>query len=250
MEIWIVLLILSATFFVIGALVPSKKTVKPDHRAIPLTQSGDDAMTALPNDLNENSISGRLVQLRDTRPDLIPHFIESLKQRWINRQDDRTAKCSIELLRRVLERLKLEHQCRQTMEDLQLMGLQRSKRLKELELNTKQTEWEHEKLEQNKKSHTALHEITLQRDVAKLQLEIAQTQAEMERIRSSGSPQSRLTPEEQRFKDRAACEARLATLKEEKQKALKLQEEAERALRVNAIDDAIQREMDRWAKLL
>jgi hypothetical protein len=59
-----------------------------------------------------------------------------------------------------------------------------------------------------------------------------------------------MTAEEQRAKDRSACEAKIQSLKQEKQKALKIDDEDERLLRVNAVDAALEREYERWAKLL
>ncbi len=85
-----------------------------------------------------------------------------------------------------------------------------------------------------------------------LQKEIVQIRSETDAIQkpaaAAAAPQ--LTPEQQRANDRAACEAKIQALKDEKQKALTLDDQAERVLRVNALDDAIAREYERWAKLL
>jgi hypothetical protein len=61
---------------------------------------------------------------------------------------------------------------------------------------------------------------------------------------------SELTPEQKRAQDKKNCEARIAELKAQKQQALKIDEEDERLRRVNAIDNAIEREYERWSKLL
>ena len=60
----------------------------------------------------------------------------------------------------------------------------------------------------------------------------------------------KLSPEQERTNRHAHGEARLTKLKEEKQKALKIDDEQERLLKVNAIDDEIQREMIEWSKTL
>ena len=69
-------------------------------------------------------------------PPVIPHFVESVKERWIVRQDDRTAEVRLQFMKRQLEQLKLAKDCQQTIDDLQLLSLEKVKRIKSLELET------------------------------------------------------------------------------------------------------------------
>jgi hypothetical protein len=68
--------------------------------------------------------------------------------------------------------------------------------------------------------------------------------------KSAPQREPELTPEQKRQKERKACEARIADLKAQKQEALKIEDEDERLLRVNAIDAALEREYERWARLI
>lgn len=198
---------------------------------------------ALPAQWDEVAITRQLQQLRDQRPALIPHFVESVKERWVLRQDDRTAEMRLRFLKTQIEQLKLVQQFQQTVNDIELLLLEKTKRIKALQLET-------EELEIRRRGLTQKERLESLRDQKKMELEIAQIQREIENLKSPSKPEAQLTPEQQRAKDKAACEAKIASLKQEKQSALKISDEAERVLRVNAIDDALQREMERWARLL
>ena len=84
----------------------------------------------------------------------------------------------------------------------------------------------------------------------KVELEIAQLDQQIEAIKSPPKPEPKLSPMEERAKRHAESEARLDKLKEAKRTALKIEDEHERIVKVNAIDDEIQREMIEWSKTL
>lgn len=100
------------------------------------------------------------------------------------------------------------------------------------------------------KSAGRLRQLRVERDELQLKQEIANLGDQIEKIKAPNKSEPKLTAEEQRAKDRAVCEAKIANLKQEKQHALKISDEVERVLKVNAIDDATQRELERWAKLI
>ena len=83
-----------------------------------------------------------------------------------------------------------------------------------------------------------------------LKKEISQLEQEINGSGNNQTANSKPSPEQQRASDRSTCESRIENLKQEKNKALVIEEPQERILKVNAIDDALQREMERWAKLL
>jgi len=198
---------------------------------------------SIPTQWDELAITRQLQQLREQRPSLIPHYIDSVKERWIVRQDDRTAQKRLQFLKTQIEQLKLAKEFQQTVDDLQLLSLEKTKRIKTIELETEEIDVKKRVLNQKEK-------LEALREQRKLELEIAQLDEQIQGIKTSSKPEAKLTPEEQRAKDRQACEARMADLKAQKQGALKLQDEDERMLRVNAIDAALEREYERWAKLL
>ena len=192
---------------------------------------------------NEPAITRQLQQLRETKPSAIPHYIDSVKERWILRQDDRTAEIRLQFLKRQIEQLKLAKDFQQTMDDLQMLALEKQKRIKTLQLET-------EELDGKRESSSELTKLNTLRERKKMELEIAQLDQQIAGLKNPPLQEAKPNPEQQRANERAACEARIQNLKAEKQKALKLEDETERILKSNAIDDALQREMERWAKLL
>jgi hypothetical protein len=197
----------------------------------------------LPAQWDELAITRQLQQLRDQRPALIPHFVESVKERWILRQDDQTAEVRLRFLKTQIDQLKLVKEFQQTAHDIELLLLEKTKRMKSLQLETEELEMKRRGLSQKERLESL-------RDQKKMELEIAKLEKEISDFKTSAQPERRLTPEQQRANDKAACEARIQALKEEKQKALQIEDAAERVMRVNALDDAIQREYERWSKLL
>lgn len=199
---------------------------------------------SLPPEWNEPAITRQLQQLRDQKPSLIPHYIDSVKERWIVRQDDRTAQVRLQFLKSQIEQLKLAKEFQQTVDDLQLLSLEKTKRIKAIELET-------EEIDIKKRGLTQKEKLEALREQKKLELEIAMLDKQINEIKTPSKPvEPELTAEEKRARDKQACEEHIANYKAEKQKALKIDDADERVLRVNAIDDAIQREMERWAKLL
>ncbi len=193
---------------------------------------------------DEASITAQLRQLRDERPALIPHFVESLKERLILRQDDRTAEVRLNFLRTQIAQLKLAKDFQQTLDDLSLLSLEKAKRVKTLELET------HE-LDLKRRQLTRKEELEALKDQKKLELEIAQFDKQIEEIKTPPPKREpELTPEQKRAEEKRKCDARIAELKAQKQEALKLADEDERLMRVNAIDNALEREWERWSKLL
>jgi plasmid stabilization system protein ParE len=135
--------------------------------------------TLMPSDWNESVITELL---RDTRPDVIPHVIEQLKRRFVIHSADRTAKARLDFLTRVLQELNLRKQCTQVVQDLEVMSREREIRLKKLGLQVLETERDHEKVKGEIQVQATLHELELQRDVAKVKREIAEIEAETARI--------------------------------------------------------------------
>lgn len=95
-----------------------------------------------------------------------------------------------------------------------------------------------------------VHNLRLVRDRLSVELDIVKLSKDIEDVRHPQRPERPLTPAQQRVQDREACEEKIKDLKEEKRKALKIGDEDERIRRVNAIDSAIDREYERWGRLL
>ncbi len=95
--------------------------------------------------------------------------------------------------------------------------------------------------------------------IAQLRVEIQKTkvEAELEAQRRSLAdlknppvPARDISPEQEKSNRHVRSESRLQRLRSAKLDALKISDEDERVRKVNAIDDAYQREMEEWAKTL
>lgn len=130
---------------------------------------------------DESAITRQLLQLRNQKPALIPHYIESVKERWIVRQDDRTAGVRLQFLKSQVEQLKLAKEFQQTVDDLQLLSLEKMKRIKSLELET------HE-LELKKKGLSRKEELAALKEQKEMELAIAELEQKIQAIKKPESP--------------------------------------------------------------
>jgi hypothetical protein len=188
----------------------------------------------------------QVLQRHSDNPAVLSHAISSIKTRMILGQDLKTAQQRLKLLASVIEVFKLNKEMQGLLHDLHLEE-------KEFEIKQIETQTRKEDAQAKLHSEVQLRELRRQRDELQIKKEISQLQQEIKNVETVPPPmptEVKLTPEQQRSNDKVACEARIQSLKAEKQNALKLDDEQERILKVNAIDDALQREMERWAKLL
>ncbi len=197
---------------------------------------------SLPSKWDDTEIT-KVLQRHSDRPAVLSHAVASIKARMILNQDLKTAQHRLRLLTSVIEVFKLNKEMQTILQDLQLSE-------KEFEIQQVESETRFDDAKEKNKSEQHLRLLRQQRDEMQLQKEIAQLKSDTAAI--SGAPKSSdpVTPEQRRARDKKDCDDRLANLKAEKQNALKIDDPAERVLRVNALDDAIQREYERWAKLL
>jgi hypothetical protein len=186
----------------------------------------------------------RLLLRHQDQPAVLSHAVSSIRSRLIMGQDLKTAQRRLKLIASVIEVFKLNREMQGILQDIHLAE-------KEFEIRQVEADTRLEDAQGRQKSEGVLRQLRAQRDELQLQKEITQIKAETGAIQQSVKPQGQqLTAEQQRANDKAACEARIQALKDEKQKALNLDDAAERIMRVNALDDAIQREYERWSKLV
>lgn len=253
MQLWAVFLLLAIFFLIAGLLLPRSKedfqqqTPQPDPNKVETSVFSETGLSMTKNltlvDWDEAAISRQLDGLRGQSPAVISHYIESVKQRMVINQNDKTAAARARFLKTKLEELKLIKEGRQVIVDLEALALEREKRLKTLELEVQEID--------NRKQHlSARQQLEAMREQKKLELEIAQLNKQIKDLDSPAKAEPQLTPQQQREQRHQASEARLQKLKAMKQEALQLQEPGERIPKVNAIDDAIQEEMKEWARTL
>jgi len=116
----------------------------------------------------------------------------------------------------------------------------------EHQVKAKEKETTVAKLEADREEHlTRAVKAQVEREI-----ERAAMQSRIDAIVKPFKSEPELTPEQRRAQEKRTCEIRLAELKAQKQEALKIADEDERLFRVNAIDAALEREYERWARLI
>jgi hypothetical protein len=222
-------------------LVVALRVLIQQRRIVEMVPSANVSIM-LPNRWDDRDIS-RILQRYQDQPAVLSHMISSVRTRFILNQDLKTAQHRTKLLASVIEMFKLNRELQGVLHDLQLAE-------KDFAIRQVEADMRLEDAQARLKSERRLRDLRAQRDELQLNKEITQISQDIETVKSPQGGKAQRSPEEQRATEKTACEARIAALKLEKQNALKIDDEAERVLRVNAIDDAIQREYERWAKLL
>lgn len=187
----------------------------------------------------------KLLQRHASQPTVLAHAVSSIKTRMVLNQDVKTAQKRLKLLSSVIEVFKLTQELQGVLQDLHLAD-------KEFAIRQLETDIRLEDARARQASERRLRQLRQERDELALQREITQSHYDIDALRKTTTTRQEpeLTAEQKRAREKKACEDRLASLKAEKQKALTIEDESERVLKVNAIDDAISREMERWARLL
>lgn len=197
----------------------------------------------LPKKWDDSEIT-RLLQKHADQPTVLAHTVSSIRARMVINQDVKTAQKRLKLLASVIEVFQLNKQLQGVLHDLQLAD-------KSFAIQQIEAEIRLEDVESRQKSERRLRDLRRERDELELRLEIERSRRDMDGLRKeTNRSEAEVSPEQKKAREKKACEDRLAGLKAEKQKALSIDDESERILKVNAIDDAICREMERWARLL
>jgi hypothetical protein len=189
----------------------------------------------MPAKWDDNEVT-RLLQRYQDQPAVLSNAVSSIKTRMVMNQDLKTAQKRLKLIASVIELFKLNQALQGILYDIHLAE-------KDFEIRQVEADTRLEDAQARRRSENRLRDLRAQRDELQLQREITELRRDTESIGRSAKPEPQLTPEQQRAKRHAASEARLESLKAQKQEALKIQDPDERVQKVNAIDDEIQREL-------
>ena len=229
------------------SLVQTLRTGEPSPLPVSINQTAISKVgpTLVPDRWNESIMSGDLQRLSDNSSALV-HYVSEVKRRFIIRQDVKTLNQRTEWLEAKLRGLKLAQSIQDTCFNLAIQRREHELRAKQLALQHLQADADLADSSELTPLRKENSRLTLEAESARLRKVIRELTPAPEPVKKEAA----IPPEQQRANDRTMCEDRIQKLKIEKQKALTLDDEQERLLKVNAIDDALQREMDRWAKLL
>ena len=195
----------------------------------------------VPSSWDERAITNQ-VHLYSKEPAILSHYVLAIKERFIIGQNDRTIQKRTMFLKSVFEQANIIKDLKGVGHEMAKMDAQHEVEMLELELRRLDLTAQHT-------HHGTISNLKQDDEELEVQLRIAQKRRQIEELRNPQS-QAKLNPDQQRANDKTACEGRIQALKDEKQKALKIDDAAERVMRVNALDDAIQREYERWSKLV
>lgn len=146
----------------------------------------------IPELWDESVISGQLAQLRD-RPPVLFHYIDSLLDRFVLRQDEQTTQVRISFLQAKLEQLKLVKNFMTSIDDLKMHALERDIRQRELELKSRD-------LENRQQQQQELDDL-------RHKLEIAELKKKIRDLEAPPKPVEQPSREEQQRQQRAKAQA-------------------------------------------
>jgi hypothetical protein len=167
----------------------------------------------LPMMLDEVSIGAQLGNLRGQPIDVVSHYVESVKQRWVLNQTDQTAAAHARFLKTKIEELRLFKDGNQLMIDLEALALEREKRLKMLQL-------ENATLDDQMRNRTEQDRLLALRERKKLELEIAQLDDQIGNIKAPSVPPPFKAPPPTPAEERAKVFANIAALDTERDSIL------------------------------
>ena len=167
---------------------------------------------SLPEVWDERIIGQQLVQASKQSPAVLAHYVDAVKERFIRRQDAKTAIVNIEYFKRLVEAGHLARDYKGICNDLEAMKLEQQIRLGELEVKKLKLDGEKANIEE-------IERLKRELEKERLQLEMAKLRKEKEDLQGSREP--KLSSEQQRRLKRIEIEDRLRELDRLEEEALK-----------------------------
>jgi uncharacterized membrane protein YidH (DUF202 family) len=157
----------------------------------------------MPQRWDETFIAGQLLEVGD-RPPVLTHYVDSVLDRFVLRQDERTAQARLKFLQVQLEQLKLAKTFAISLDDLQFHALERDIRHRELELKRQD-------LDNRQERQAGLDDL-------RHKLELAELKKKIRDLEASAPPPAPPSRQEIRQQQMAECEAELRQLEEEEER--------------------------------
>jgi hypothetical protein len=245
MDLWLVFLLLAVLCAVIGWLRSRPKGGFNGQTAALVHVQGDlmNYRPDVPTVWNENEISRQLATIQ-ARPQLLAHYIDALKQRFILKTDDRTAQVRTQFLRTHIQQLELGKQYQSLVNDLKAMEDEQENRLLRLRI-------EHHELQTKHQQSAALDDLRLEKERLALEVEIEQLRVQKKTITAAPPAETKLTPEQQRHLRRMEIEDQMAQLDRQEEAALKKARNEDDRMRIqNMYADKREELRDQLAKNL
>jgi len=197
----------------------------------------------IPEVWNEEEISRQLGTVQD-RPQVLAHYIDALRQRFILKTDDRTAQFRTKFLRSHIEQLELGTQYQTLINNLKAMEAEQENRLLRLQV-------EQHELNAKKEQASVLERLRLEKERLAIEVEIEQLKAQKHAVGKPPAEEPKLSQEQQRRLKRMEIEDKLKDLDRQEETALKNARGDEDRMRIeNMYTDKREELRDQLAKYL
>lgn len=212
-----------------------------------LGSGGDDLMSGdslmVPDRWDDQQIALGLERLRH-RPALLAHYVNSVKDRFIDHQNIKTVRRRTDFLEAKIRALQAGKEYLTLISEL--------KRLR-LEEETKDIHAEMARAEalSQQQRQPILHHLRHQLETLQLEQQITVLQQQINEIQSKKTAPPKLSASEERARKRAECQEELNRLQEDKRRAIERAPTEEERIRVaNMYDNAIERAYDELSRYL
>src|SRR5207244_2517185 len=137
--------------FIVGLIIVGIQSTNPkthaEFLAISANPEGVSVLdNSLPQEWNEKSIVQQFTQLRADRPSAVPHLLNSVLERFVVGQDEKTVEKRTQFLRTLSEHFKVSKEFATAFDDLKLHRLETDQKAKTLELANLKIDLESRKL--------------------------------------------------------------------------------------------------------
>ena len=227
----------------------SPERIKPDT----VTKKSEFNM---PNEWNDQLITQQILSLHQNSPNVLGYFIHSLIERFILRENDKTAEKRTELILRIVKQLKATKDLQIAIDDLMIHSLER-------EIRVKTTEIARDDVLDRQQKQQELQELRRQKEKLVEEVEIAKLKKEKRNYEEpKNDDEPKLSAEEIKEQRKTAIYKRMSVRKTEREQKIAEVTEGlprekwsadleERVVRMeNMYDMADERDLEEVSKLL
>ena len=181
-------------------------------------KQGSSALVPATNNMldkwNESEISHQLNRLQET-PSLLVHYVESVRRRFIEKQDVKTAAVRIDFLEKQVKFLELANQYQGLRDELALRKRGFDNELLKIDLENQTIRFGFK----DEAAERKIRDLENQQRVIERQLELAQLKKQLDEINNPPqAPPPPISRKEARARELADIEDRIAKLEEEKKR--------------------------------
>ncbi len=199
----------------------------------------------MPSTWDEAEIAEQLRHLKARSPAMSAYFFARLRDRFLLRQDGRTAEARAVFLRKKIEEFKLSHDLQSVLNDLSALAGEREVRVRKLHLDRLD-------LDSKIENQSQLGQLRLDRDRLQVQYEIAVLKRKIrEEERQPPPVETKLTPSQQAALKKAEVQKQIDQLRIEQAEVLGRTRDKEEQMRLSNLYGAkLEQLFDQLGKLL